>query len=200
MKDVLYIYDYGFDDSISFLNKLTESLSKTVATGHMCNRLLSHSKINRAIKDCDEIWMLGHGGPDGLYSKPKFGVLVDFDRYLISSRNVQFMRDKACVGIWCHANKFAEKYKLSGLFSGMILSEQVECGHYLGYTPSKETIDACNNYFVKSLRYCLSTLKLYMIPKVMKGLADIDGLDRNIIEYNFNNIHFYIKGEIVQWN
>ena len=55
-------------------------------------------------------------------------------------KHVQFLRDKACIGIWCYANKFAEKYRIHGLFSGMIISGLQEAID-LGVPATKEEID-----------------------------------------------------------
>ena len=82
------------------------------------------SDVQRAIRADNVIMMLGHGNEYGLFSKSdKNG---DYRRFLITDRHVQFLRDKTCIGIWCYANKFAEKYRLHGLFTGMIISELQE--------------------------------------------------------------------------
>ena len=78
-------------------------------------------QVSRAIRDADELMMLGHGNPFGLFSTPnKKGQYV---RQLVNGDLVEFLRDKTCIGIWCYANEFAQRYGLHGLFSGMIISE-----------------------------------------------------------------------------
>ena len=65
----------------------------------------TNSEIQHALSRNNIIMMLGHGNEYGLFSKPvKNG---KYDRFLITDRHVQFLRDKTCIGIWCHANKFA---------------------------------------------------------------------------------------------
>jgi len=76
----------------------------------------SKSKLKKAIKSHDKIIMLGHGSSCGLFSSKQ-------DRFIIDSNLVYLLREKILVGIWCHAVDFAYKYKLKGLFSGMIISE-----------------------------------------------------------------------------
>ena len=78
------------------------------------------SDVQRAIRADDVIMMLGHGNDYGLFSKPdKNG---EYRRFLITDRHVQFLRDKTCMGIWCYANKFAEKYRLHGRIEVIVLS------------------------------------------------------------------------------
>lgn len=96
------------------------------------------SDVQRAIRTYDVITMLGHGNEYGLFSKPnKKG---KYERFMITDKHVQFLRDKTCIGIWCYANKFAEKYRLHGLFSGIIISESQEAID-LGVPATKEEID-----------------------------------------------------------
>ena len=89
------------------------------------------SDVQRAIRADDVIMMLGHGNDYGLFSKPdKNG---EYRRFLITDRHVQFLRDKTCMGIWCYANKFAEKYRLHGRIEVIVLSciggiSRINCG------------------------------------------------------------------------
>ena len=80
----------------------------------------TNADVQNIIRSDDLVIMLGHGNQYGLFSRPnKNG---KYERFLITDRHVQFLRDKTCIGIWCHADQFAEKYGLHGLFSGMIIS------------------------------------------------------------------------------
>ena len=119
------------------------------------------SDVPRAIRADDVIMMLGHGNEYGLFSKPdRKG---DYRRFLITDRHVQFLRDKTCIGIWCYANKFAEKYKLHGLFSGMIISELQEAID-MGVPATKDEIDREMEKFTIRLRDCMDTYGLEQIP------------------------------------
>ena len=98
----------------------------------------SASDVQRAIRADDVIMILGHGNEYGLFSKlVKDG---NYKRFMITYKHVQFLRDKACIGIWCYANKFAETYRIHGLFSGMIISGLQEAID-LGVPATKEEID-----------------------------------------------------------
>ena len=98
----------------------------------------TNADVKQEIRNADVIMMLGHGNPYGLFSEPdKNG---RYCRHIVDSRYAQFLRDKTCIGIWCYANVFAEKYGLHGLFSGMIISELQEAiDNHIAAT--KEEID-----------------------------------------------------------
>lgn len=79
----------------------------------------SKSKLKKAINNHEKIIMLGHGSHDGLFSSKQ-------DRFIIDSDLVYLLREKYCVGIWCHAVDFAKKYGLKGLWTGMVISQLSE--------------------------------------------------------------------------
>ena len=143
------------------------------------------SDVQRAIRADDVIMMLGHGNEYGLFSKPdKKG---DYRRFLITDRHVQFLRDKTCIGIWCYANKFAEKYKLHGLFSGMIISELQEAID-MGVPATKDEIDREMEKFTIRLRDCMDTYGLEQIPLRMKESDDVQSA---LTKFNYGNLYYY---------
>ena len=143
------------------------------------------SDVQRAIRTDDVIMMLGHGNEYGLFSKPdKKG---DYRRFLITDRHVQFLRDKTCIGIWCHANKFAEKYKLHGLFSGMIISELQEAID-LGVPATKDEIDREMEKFTIRLKECVESYGLEQTPLRMKELDDVQS---PLTTFNYGNLYYY---------
>ena len=143
------------------------------------------SDVQRAIRADDVIMMLGHGNEYGLFSKPdKNG---DYRRFLITDRHVQFLRDKACIGIWCYANKFAEKYNLHGLFSGMIISELHEAID-LGVPATKDEIDKEMEKFTIRLRDCMEKFGLEQTPLRMKELDDVQSA---LTKFNYGNLYYY---------
>ena len=143
------------------------------------------SDVQRAIRADDVIMMLGHGNEYGLFSKPdKNG---DYRRFLITDRHVQFLRDKICIGIWCYANKFAEKYRLHGLFSGMIISELQEAID-LGVPATKDEIDKEMEKFTIRLKDCVETYGLEQTPLRMKELDDVQSA---LTKFNYGNLYYY---------
>ena len=127
------------------------------------------SEVQRAIRSDDVVMMLGHGNEYGLFSKPE--------------KN----GDKLCIGIWCYANKFAEKYRLHGLFSGMIISELQEAID-LGVPATKEEIDREMKKFTLRLKDCIETYGLKQTPPRMKELDDVQSA---LTKFNYSNLYYY---------
>lgn len=143
------------------------------------------SDVQRAIRTDDVIMMLGHGNEYGLFSKPdKKG---EYRRFLITDKHVQFLRDRTCIGIWCYANKFAEKYKLHGLFSGMIISELQEAID-LGVPATKDEIDREMEKFTIRLKDCIETYGLEQTPLRMKELDDVQS---ELTKFNYGELYYY---------
>ncbi len=143
------------------------------------------SAVQRAIRSDEVIMMLGHGNEYGLFSKPdKNG---DYKRFLITGKHVQFLRDKTCIGIWCYANKFAEKYKLHGLFSGMIISELQEAVDN-NIKATKEEIDREMQAFTQHLRNCIDR---YGLQEASIRMRELDDAKSELTRFNYNNLYYY---------
>ena len=145
----------------------------------------TNGDIQRAIRGDDTIMMLGHGNQYGLFSTPnKNG---EYKRFLITDRHVQFLRDKTCIGIWCHANKFAEQYGLHGLFSGMIISELQEAIDY-DIQATKEEIGEEMEKFVRRLNDCIDRFGL---AETSIRMRDLDDVRSELTIFNYNNLYYY---------
>lgn len=102
---------------------------------------VSNARIRREIMLHDRIILLGHGTEQGL---------IGFGRFIVNSKTVQALRQKEVIAIWCHANKFVEKYKLkSPLYSGMVISELEEA---LAYCMPTDKINESNLELAHVLR------------------------------------------------
>ena len=144
----------------------------------------SNSKVRREIMSSDDIIMLGHGCNYGLLSRSSYKC---FNRLIVNSSHVNFLRNKKCIGIWCNANNFAEKYNLKGLFSGMIISE-IEEAYYCNVETSKEELEIENKLFAERLSYCLKHFPLKDVPKEMKNLLT---KETPLTSFNYNNLFYY---------
>lgn len=143
------------------------------------------SAVQRAIRADHLIMMLGHGNENGLFSKPEKN--GDYKRFMITGKHVQFLRNKTCIGIWCYANKFAEKYGLHGLFSGMIISELHEAID-LGVPATQDEIAREMEKFTIRLKYCIETYGLEQTPLRMKELDDVQS---ELSKFNYGNLYHY---------
>ena len=142
----------------------------------------------KALKD-RPVLMLGHGYSGGMFAPQKVGGEIDqFYRKIINPRLVQFLRERTCIGIWCHAKMFAERYGLHGLFSGMIISDKDEANNYCMDEFTQKEIEMYNVDFAGALEYCLETYDLREIPHKMSGFKSVQN---RLEEFNFSNLHYY---------
>ncbi len=128
--------------------------------------------------------MLGHGSTDGLFGGNPVGTW-----YIVGSSLAPILRTKDTVCIWCNANVFVEKHKLTGFYTGMMISEVGEA-EYCGVTATQEEIDYSNKLFSRSVReaiHCLSFTNMqYVAKSCYKGNSDV-------IKYNRARIFQTIK-------
>ena len=120
------------DPTTEFLSPIYANLNdKTVVTDG-----ITKSELRVLIEIHDRIIMLGHGFQHGLMNPGQFpgaGLLI------IDDSIVPVLKNKSLgIYIWCHADQFVRTNGLSGLCSGMFISEVGEASLY-GY----EDIDGC---------------------------------------------------------
>ena len=170
------------DPSTQFLCRLYEDLPNVTKL----TEKNSNSEITEALQHGNyELYMfLGHGGEDGLYAP---NGSQQFGRHIINSGHVQFMRDKNCFGVWCNANIFASKYNLTGLFTGMVVSDANEALDYcLDF--EGEDIKLLNEQYASDMEYCLRNYPLARVPKIMKEVQDYAS---PIKDFNYSSLHYY---------
>ena len=170
------------DPTTKFLSKLYETREDVTV---LITEKSTNGAVRRALKADDVIMMLGHGNMYGLFSTPnRKGVFL---RLLIDDSHTQFLRGKTCIGIWCHADEFAYKYKLHGLFSGMIISELQEAIEY-NITATKEEIDAEMEKFAFRLKYCIENFALEEVPQQM---LEMDDVKSELTRFNYRNLFYF---------
>lgn len=136
---------------------------------------ISKIKLAKKIRDNDRIIMIGHGDESGLFG---YGYQV------IDSRLVYLLREKLCVGIWCHASSFFETYNLRGIASGMIISEKQEADN-LGVFSDYYKIKESNNLLCKSLKQSFDSSDFIKSFKSVYNLSSFVGIFNGDRFYNF---------------
>lgn len=98
------------------------------------NRIFHHTPAN------ERIMLLGHGSDKGLFSRTDDTQPDCFDRLLVYHPHAYYLRRHGpnLVGVWCHADLFARREGLHGLFSGMIVTEMSEADQYQVDTTPQE--------------------------------------------------------------
>ena len=131
---------------------------------------INRNEFRKMVKNHDRIIMMGHGGPSGLFFS------------YVNPQLVQILREKECVSIWCNADQFVDRYKLSGFHTGMFISEVSEA-FYFGITATQDEIDHSNNLFVKLMAENIDS------PDVLNTLLKEYMGDSPVIQ--FNNARLY---------
>jgi hypothetical protein len=170
------------DPTTKVLSQLYEQREDITAR---ITEMSTNGVVQRAIRVDNVIMMLGHGNEYGLFSKPEKNGY--YKRFMITDKHVQFLRSKTCIGIWCHANLFAERYGLHGLFSGMIISELQEAIDY-NIEVTKDMIDKEMEKFTIRLNDCIKTYGLEQTPLRMKESDDVQSA---LTKFNYGNLYYY---------
>ena len=125
------------------------------------------------------IMMLGNGSTKGL--------MGSYDKWLISEKQVDILRDHICIGIWDCANEFALKHNLNGLFTGALVLDELYA-KIRGVDIRGENIEERNRIFAADLNYCMRHYSLDLIPDAMNRVKDYSS---QLNDFNYSNIFFY---------
>jgi hypothetical protein len=167
-------------DFLSYIYKNIDKENSTLVTGG-----LTVKEVNKLIESHDRIMMMGHGSPYGLFSTGQF---KGISGYVINENTVPLLKEKQNIAIWCHANKFMDRYKLKGLYSGMFVSEVGEAEYEdLPNTPQhvvNESNDSFANFLGDSLNESLQESYIGMM-KPYKVLS----LYNPVALFNYNRLY-----------
>ena len=131
----------------------------------------------------EKVMLLGHGSPAGLFRLEEDG---EYHLY-VGHPMVYALRKHPVIGIWCHADLFARKEHLHGLFSGMIVSEMKEAQEY-GISCSQEDLDRENANLAERLRALFD----HVVPfqEIPSRLAEMDTARTQLTRFNYNNFYY----------
>ncbi len=162
---------------------------KPIYSNRLCNIVnfdKSQDDLKQEIAKYDTIMMMGHGTPYGLINV--YNTRRDSRRvnYIIDYSYIDVLKQKkSCVYIWCNANQFVEYYNLSGLYTGMMISEVEEASCY-NIKVDQKTIDESNELFSKVIGSVLES-----------GEINVDQIKEQynseynpVIKYNRERIYF----------
>lgn len=113
----------------------------------------TRAQIDEAIQTHDQVIMMGHGSPGGLFA---MGMLTEVNQfgfslpYVIDFNTVELLKQKDNnIFIWCNADQFVTRYGLKGFYTGMFISETGEAAYCGLPGTSQEIVDESNHGFVK---------------------------------------------------
>ena len=179
------------DRSTDFLKPIYQNIPSTT----VITKNVSQNKLKTAIKEYDQIIMLGHGSPFGLFNMSSIGHSL----FAIGREHIDLLRDKKNIFIWCNADQFVRSHNLPGLSTGMFISE-VDEASYCKVITEQSQVDASNNLFAEVLGNSLIKYN-YNYDLIYNAVKDNYGvlyennpvaeynLDRwFLFEYEYNNI------------
>lgn len=157
------------DPSTDFLKEIYRDKDYTVI-----NHNPTEKELIQAIKSHGRIMMMGHGVPQGL---------IGYGRLIINSRFVYLLKKKLCVGIWCNADQFFNRYKLKGFFTGMFISEVGEAGANRIET-TQEKVTYSNEYFASEFRKYESMINVHQLIR-----EHYNSFDCPVIQFNNDRLY-----------
>ena len=147
----------------------------------------SRDQVLEAIQTHDQIIMMGHGSPGGLFSMGQFGSSFG---YVIGHDTVDLLKKKDNnIFIWCNADQFVQQHELKGFYTGMFISETGEaayCG--LPGTP-QDQVDESNHGFVKIFSEALQGTRdtSLLLEQTNDKYSLIAGINP-VAKYNYNRL------------
>lgn len=168
------------DPSTTFLSAIYSGINADVIT----RNTMTPNELNKRIMRYDRIVMMGHGSPRGLFDCR--------GSFVISKDNVEALRDKENIYIWCHANAFVANYGLKGFSTGMFISEvgeAVYCG--LSYQPGLgEEIEQSNGLFAEYVgeRILESTPTVFNHVRAQYNPTTIE---TEVVKYNASRLVYF---------
>ena len=169
------------DRSTDFLRELYEGREDVrLLTGRESRKELGSILFH--LRAGERVMLLGHGSPSGLFRLEEDGEY----RLYVGHTMVYALRKHPVIGIWCHADLFARKEQLHGLFSGMIVSEMKEAQEY-GIACSQEELDRENANLAERLRFLFDeNVPFQQMPS---RLAEMDTAGTQLTRFNYNNLY-----------
>jgi hypothetical protein len=111
------------DPTTTFLTGIYQKLAnKTVVTGG-----ITKDELRKHILDHDRVICCGHGSPAGLFSVGQFPGAYP---YIVDDSMAESLRNKDCIFIWCYAEQFVLRIRITGFYTGMFISEVSEAIWY----------------------------------------------------------------------
>jgi len=169
------------DPTTDFLKPIYASVTDaTVVTGGG-----NTSRITRYLKGSERLILMGHGSPNGLFSIGKFDTGV----YVIGDWCVDYLAvGKENVYIWCNADKFVNKYRLKGFYSGMFISEVAEA-RFCGLTGvTQDMVDESNETFATLLGEVINLPKHEIYKSIKSSYGSLAELNP-VAKYNWNRLY-----------
>lgn len=135
------------------------------------------SKLRKLVRTHDRIMFMGHGGPFGLFG---------YGDALMNPHFQDLLKTKQCVCIWCNADKYVERFGITGFYTGMFISEVGEAA-FFGIRKTQDEIDYSNNLFVENFREVMDS------PNVLTEIKERYSGECEVIKFNNARLYYTDK-------
>lgn len=169
------------DRSTDFLKPIYKNVKNLL----LVTKQATNNDIIKLIETSDRVIMLGHGSPSGLFG-------INFGRnFVIDHTCVEALSKKKdnAMYIWCNADKFVERHNLSGMYSGMFISEVAEANYCGLKNITQEQVDSSNNYFAE---LCSNTINesFGSVYSKVKDNYEKQALSNLVVDYNSTRLYW----------
>ena len=175
------------DRSTDFLQPIYAGLDEiTLVTGG-----LNQQELIQAIQTHDQVMMMGHGSPSGLFSVGRFPIQNKYSGHAVGSDLVEALSQKDNnIFIWCNADQFVERHGLKGFYSGMFVSEVGEAFYCGVKTFDQVSVTESNDTFARLLGECLQITRdpEAIHSQILEQYGVLAGTNL-IAEYNHNRLY-----------
>lgn len=173
---ILVIYVNSAEDTKD-LELTYEGLDVTL----LYNPTPQHVERELRVTSAETVMILGHGSPSGLFTYDWRGNSVD-------TRHVKYLRNKKCIGIWCYASEFAERYDLKGFFTSMFISNKWEASCH-GFTAENEDIYEETRKFIRTVNQFVKD-EVPMNEWVEKLISSAD-MTKPYVRFNYEALSYF---------
>ena len=175
------------DPTTTFLSQIYANLkNKTVIRGG-----ISKSELRKLIESHERVLSLGHGSPWGLMNVGQFR---EAGSYIIDDSMVLPLKNKTnSLFIWCEADQFVQKHRLTGLNSGMFISQDTEASYYGFDNMDCRLIDQSNDTFSLIVSKYLNEPMEILYQRLLYEY-DIIARTNPIARFNLERLYFTCSG------
>lgn len=129
----------------------------------------------------NDLLLYGHGDEGGLYNS-------FWNGYIIDSKDVEQLRKRNVIGLWCYAGNFADKYGLHGFFTSMFISN-IDEANYLQIPGTPERISE------ESIKFNVIVNRLLKNKTPYSEWVDIIQSEATpndpVVRYNYEALGYY---------
>ena len=162
----------------TFLKRCYDGLKDTIVLYNP-----TKAEVNKTLEEhpTEDVMMLGHGSTSGLFSH-------DWKGYVIDASNVELLKGRNCIGIWCWAKEFGRRFGLKGYFTSMFISNSSEARCYGYKAADKEVFDEVAVFADAVHELVEEGVPYYEWVNCLKRMAHVE---KDFVNYNYSAMEYF---------